>query len=73
MNDSTTSTTPKTQAEQDYDAGWYAFPLTQWMDAERGLRSYPSLQIRCPFKKPERVAAWNKGFDEAHEAAMQED
>lgn len=51
----------------DEAAGFEAFPAGQWMDAMRGTKSYPS-DVRCPYRNPERVAAWTKGYNAALDA-----
>lgn len=59
------------QREEDYKAGWLAFPAGQFMDAMRGTKRYP-MDVRCPFSRPERAAAWRDGYAAAH-ASMFDD
>ena len=49
----------------DFEAGFRAFPSGRYADALRGTKSFPD-RVRCPFRRPERVTAWNAGYDEAH-------
>ena len=55
----------KTQDELDEEEGFRAFPSGRWMDAQRGKGSFPN-RVRCPYTKPERVTAWNRGYNRAH-------
>ena len=48
-----------------YHAGFNAFPAGRWMDALRVAKCFPK-HARCPFKNPERVAAWQHGYADAH-------
>jgi hypothetical protein len=61
---------PKTIAEIR-NVGFQAFPAGQWMDAMRGTKSYPT-HVRCPYRQPEKVAAWTEGYDEAQGLVMEE-
>ena len=57
-----------TQEESDFHEGLTAFPLGAWFDAQRGKGGYPQ-HARCPFRRPERVAAWERGYRHAHDQA----
>ena len=50
----------KAQEEADEMAGFQAFPSTQFSDHLRGLNSFIT-EVRCPIKRPERRAAWQRG------------
>lgn len=60
------------QHEADARAGFHAFPSGQFADALRGTKGYPD-HARCPYRKPERVAAWTAGYNAAHDAMIRED
>jgi hypothetical protein len=63
------------QAERDEAEGFSAFPGGRWSDALRGTKSFPN-HARCPFRNPDRVAAWERGYERAMEgcnAAAYED
>lgn len=49
----------------DYEAGFRAFPSGRYADALRGVKSFRE-RVRCPFRRAERVEAWQRGYDEAH-------
>lgn len=50
--------------------GFEDFPAGRWMDAQRGTKSYPN-HARCPYRVPARVAAWEAGYAEAHDAVVE--
>lgn len=52
------------RALQDEAEGFAAFPGGRLADALRGTKSFPN-NIRCPFKRADRVAAWQCGYDRA--------
>jgi hypothetical protein len=58
------------QAIEDEEAGYGAFPGGRFADALRGTKSFPD-HVRCPFKQPARVAAWEAGYDRAHESLIE--
>ena len=68
-DDGTAELFPPTQADRDFFEGVTAFPAGQWMDAQRGKHGYPS-HPRCPFRRPERVAAWERGYRYAYNQIM---
>ena len=59
------------QQAADFRAGWLAFPGAHWMDSRRGTKGEPD-HADCPFRRPDRVAAWEQGYsaamDEVHAA-----
>lgn len=55
---------------QDEEAGFEAFPGGRFADAMRGTKSFPG-HPRCPFKQPERAAAWERGYARAHEGLIE--
>jgi ribosome modulation factor len=57
------------QVEADEMAGFHAFPSVQYTDHLRGLRSYVT-ETRCPYKRPERRAAWERGYLCARDAIV---
>jgi len=58
------------RTEADETAGFHAFPSVQYSDMLRGLRSYVP-EVRCPFKRPERKAAWERGYLRARDAIVE--
>jgi hypothetical protein len=54
----------------DEQEGFEAFPSGRFADALRGTKSFPD-HVRCPYKRPDRVAAWKRGYKRAHEAALE--
>ena len=55
----------RAQEEADEMAGFQAFPSTQFSDHLRGLNSFIP-EVRCLFKRPERRAAWQRGYQRAY-------
>lgn len=53
----------------DEQTGFEAFPSGRYMDAMRGTKSYPS-DVRCPFRQPNRAAAWATGYEAAKDAIL---
>jgi hypothetical protein len=51
------------QEVEDEQAGFNAFPSSSF---RKGFPKWPS----CPFRQPERIAAWQRGIDAAHEAIL---
>jgi hypothetical protein len=58
------------QSEEDERAGYDAFPGGRFADAMRGTKSYPN-HVRCPFRQPARVAAWEAGYNRAHDGLIE--
>ncbi|MGY3609893.1 MULTISPECIES: hypothetical protein [unclassified Bradyrhizobium] len=58
------------QREEDERAGYEAFPGGRFADAMRGTKSFPN-HPRCPFKQPARVAAWEAGYNRAHDGLIE--
>lgn len=51
-------------ASEAWRAGFEAFPADRYMDAMRGVKSFPD-DVRCPYRVPERVQAWTFGYNAA--------
>jgi hypothetical protein len=60
----------KAQEEADEMAGFQAFPSTQFSDHLRGLNSFIP-EVRCPFKRPGRRAAWQRGYQRVYDALVE--
>jgi hypothetical protein len=58
------------QQIDDERAGHDAFPGGRFADALRGTKSFPD-HPRCPFKRSERVRAWEAGYSHAHESLIE--
>lgn len=54
------------QTASDFRAGRDAFPGGRWMDAARGNKGYPD-HPACPFRRADRVSAWELGYESALE------
>jgi hypothetical protein len=57
-------------SESDEEAGREAFPGGRFADAMRGIKSFTG-HARCPFKRPERIAAWERGYSAAHTSTIE--
>jgi hypothetical protein len=55
------------EANEAEARGFEAFPAGRFMDAMRGTKGFPDA-VRCPYRQPDRAAAWQRGYDAAHAA-----
>lgn len=61
---------PSPQLIEDERLGFEAFPGGRFADAMRGTKSFPG-HPRCPFRRKDRVEAWERGYQKAHDALIE--
>jgi hypothetical protein len=59
----------RARVEADEMAGFHAFPSVQYSDMLHGLISFIP-EVRCPYRRLERKAAWERGHLRARDAIV---